>query len=74
MNAKHSYDVFKDKESVRKWEMLTELYFVKKQNNTSPAKVNPFIKMIEDKKRIVDAIRAGQDLSKLKDIKFVTPL
>jgi hypothetical protein len=37
-------------------------------------KANPFIKMIEDKKRIVSAIRNGKDLSKLKDINFVSPL
>ncbi|WP_316811482.1 hypothetical protein [Pedobacter heparinus] len=37
-------------------------------------RVNPFIKMIEDKKRIAEAIRNGKDLSKLKDINFVSPL
>jgi len=35
---------------------------------------NPIIKLIEDKKRIVEAIREGKDLSKLKDIKFASPI
>lgn len=35
---------------------------------------NPLIKMIEDKKRVINAIREGKDLSKLKGIKFVSPL
>jgi len=39
-----------------------------------PAKVNPFIQMIEDKKRIDEAIQNGESLSALKDIRFVTPL
>ena len=38
------------------------------------SKQNPLMKMIEDKKRVIDAIRAGNDLSKLKDIKFVSPI
>lgn len=29
---------------------------------------NPFVKMIDDKKRIAEAIRKGEDLSKLKNI------
>jgi hypothetical protein len=39
-----------------------------------PAKVNPFIQMIEDKKRIDQAIQNGEPISALKDIKFVKPL
>jgi hypothetical protein len=35
---------------------------------------NPFIKMIEDKKRIAEAIRNGKDLSTLKGINFVSPI
>jgi hypothetical protein len=35
---------------------------------------NPFIKIFEDKKRIHEAIRNGQSLSSLKDIKFVKPI
>jgi len=35
---------------------------------------NPFVKIIEDKKRIVEAIRKGEDMSKLKDIKFAFPI
>ena len=36
--------------------------------------VNPFIKMIEDKKSIDQAVEEGKSLSTLKDIKFVKPL
>lgn len=36
--------------------------------------LNPIIKMIEDKKSIVKAIRAGKDLSKLKGINLVNPI
>jgi len=36
--------------------------------------VNPFIQMIEDKKKIEKAIQEGEPLSTLKDIKFVKPL
>jgi len=35
---------------------------------------NPLIKMIEDKKRVINAIREGKDLSKLKGINFVSPI
>jgi hypothetical protein len=42
--------------------------------NTANKSVNPFIKMIEDKKRIVEAIRNGKDLSTLKGINFVSPI
>ena len=44
------------------------------QKNKKPAKANPFIQMIEDKKRIDQAIQNGESLSSLKDIKFVKPL
>lgn len=37
-------------------------------------KVNPFKKLMDDKNRIVEAIKDGKDLSTLKDIKFVRPL
>jgi len=36
--------------------------------------VNPIIQMIEDKKRIVKAIKNGQSLSTLKGIKIVASL
>jgi hypothetical protein len=36
--------------------------------------VNPFIKLIEDKMKIADAVKDGKPLSTLKDIKFVKPL
>ena len=35
---------------------------------------NPLIKMMEDKKRIINAIKSGEDLSTLKGIKIVSPL
>jgi len=35
---------------------------------------NPLIKLVEDKKRVISAIREGKDLSKLKGINFVRPL
>jgi len=35
---------------------------------------NPIIQMIEDKKRIVKAIKNGESLSTLKGIKIVTPV
>jgi len=36
--------------------------------------VNPLIKMMDDKRRIIDAIRDGKDLSTLKGIKIVSPI
>jgi hypothetical protein len=47
-----------------------------KKNTGSGSKQfkNPIIQMIEDKKRIVKAIKEGKSLSTLKGIKFVTPL
>jgi hypothetical protein len=35
---------------------------------------NPIIQMIEDKERIVEAIKNGKSLSTLKGIKIVSPL
>jgi hypothetical protein len=35
---------------------------------------NPFIVMINEKKRIIKAIRAGKDLSTLKGINIVSPI
>ena len=50
----------------------------KTSNNKSrkerQSSANPFVKMIEDKKRIVETIRKGEDMSKLKDIKFAFPI
>jgi hypothetical protein len=37
-------------------------------------KVNPFSKLMEDKKRIEKAVEENVPLSSLKDIKFVRPL
>lgn len=49
-----------------------------KEANKKPAAAskasNPFIKMLEDKKRINDAIATNTPLSSLKGIKFVKPL
>ena len=42
--------------------------------NKKHIQANPIIKLIKDKKRIVEAIREGKDLSKLKDIKFASPI
>ena len=36
--------------------------------------VNPFLKLIQDKERIADAVNNNQPLSSLKDIKFVQPI
>jgi hypothetical protein len=44
---------------------------VPKKQKASP--INPFIKMIEDKKNIARAIEEGKPLSTIKDIKFVKP-
>jgi hypothetical protein len=35
---------------------------------------NPFIKAVEDKKKISATIQEGKSLSTLKDIKFVKPI
>jgi|GEM_PF-6432603 len=35
---------------------------------------NPFIKALEDKRRINKALKEGKDLSTLKGIDFATPL
>lgn len=37
-------------------------------------KNNPFSKLMDDKKRIAEAVACGDPLSSLKDIKFVRPL
>jgi hypothetical protein len=47
---------------------------MKDKNSNTPGKKpfkNPFIKALEDKKRIREAIWNGQDPSTLKDIRFV---
>lgn len=41
---------------------------------TAEKKVNPFSKLMEDKKRIAQAVSDSISLSSLKDIKFVRPL
>jgi hypothetical protein len=35
---------------------------------------NPLIKMMEDKRRIINAIRNGKDLSTIKGITIVSPI
>lgn len=50
-----------------------------KENHTLSRKtakkgVNPFIKLMNDKDRIADAVENNQPLSTLKDIKFVQPI
>jgi len=37
-------------------------------------KTNPFVKLMEDKKRIAQAVKNKVSLATLKDIKFVRPL
>ena len=45
------------------------------KNTGSASKINnPIVQMIEDKKRIVKAIKNGEDISSLKGIKIVSPL
>jgi hypothetical protein len=49
------------------------------KSHTTPKKqkaafVNPFIQMIEDKKKIAQAVEDGKSLSTLKNIKFVKDL
>ena len=41
---------------------------------TACNKVNPFNKLMDDKNRIIEAIKEGTDLSTLKGIKFVRPI
>lgn len=47
-----------------------------KKNNAKAGKfsVNPFVKALEDKKKIAAALQHGIDLSTLKGIKFVKPI
>ncbi len=51
---------------------ITKSHIARKKQKSQP--VNPFIQMIEDKKRIDRAIEDGKSLFELKDIKFVKPL
>ena len=47
----------------------------KKSGNIEVKKIdNPIVQMIEDKKRIVKAIKNGESLSTLKGIKIVSPV
>ena len=50
----------------------TKSHIVPKKQKSIPT--NPFIQMIEDKKKIDQVIEDGNSLSTLKDIKFVKPL
>jgi sensor histidine kinase regulating citrate/malate metabolism len=50
--------------------MLNKISDKKTQKNFP----NPIVKMIEDKRSIVKAIREGKDLSKLKGINLVNPI
>ena len=47
-------------------------------NKNSPkaqkSSFNPFVKALEDKKKIAAAVQRGIDLSTLKGIKFVKPI
>ncbi len=44
------------------------------KNGQKKSSQNPFIKLIEDKKKITAAIQGGKSLSSLKGIKFVKPM
>jgi len=46
----------------------------KSKSNKNSDEANPFIKLIEDKLKISDAIQKGDSLSTLKDIHFVKPI
>lgn len=48
----------------------------KKKNTTPPSSQakNPFVRILQDKKRIQEAVCKGVPLSSLKDIKFVKPI
>ncbi|WP_158288521.1 hypothetical protein [Mucilaginibacter psychrotolerans] len=52
--------------------MSTKTHTTPKKQKESP--VNPFIQMIEDKKRIDKATEEGKPLSTLKGINFVKPV
>jgi len=43
-------------------------------NGKEKSSVNPLVKMMEDKRRIINAIRDGRDLSTLKGINIVSPI
>ena len=51
-----------------------------KTNDIIPIKVrekscvNPLVKMMQDKIKIMNAIKTGKDLSTLKDVKIVSPI
>lgn len=53
---------------------MSSKIFTVKDKGTQISKSNPLIKMVEDKKLVIQAIREGKDLSKLKGIKFVSPI
>ena len=46
----------------------------KSNNKREKASGNPFIKALEDKKKITAAVREGKALSSIKGIKFVKPI
>ncbi|WP_162842714.1 hypothetical protein [Mucilaginibacter pineti] len=49
-------------------------HVIKTTGSESKRFSNPIIQMIEDKKRIIQAIKNGESLSTLKGIKIVSPL
>ena len=51
-----------------------ERAYKKTKNSETKHVKNPIIQMIEDKERIVEAIKNGKSLSTLKGIKIVSPL
>jgi hypothetical protein len=55
--------------------MITSMA-TQKPNDTAekPVAFNPFEQMIEDKKKIIKAVKNGEKLSSVKGIKIVAPL
>lgn len=51
-----------------------ERAYKKAKNSETKQVKNPIIQMIEDKERIVEAIKNGKSLSTLRGIKVVSPL
>jgi len=48
-----------------------------KDHTTEPEVViykNPLVQMVEDKKKIISAVKNGEKISSIKGIKFVSPL
>jgi len=74
-----SFDNFVSKEElggIRYFYYIYCMSAAKKNTKAGQKKssTNPFIKLVEDKKKITAAIQSGKSLSSLKEIKFVKPI